>query len=137
MKATAEDIIILAKTIWGEARGEDIPGKVAVAYVVLNRAKENSWYGDGIADVCTKPWQFSCWNKSDPNSKKLAWLTLDDAEFQDCLYAALGAVRGHLPDPTQGATHYYAYATIERPAWASRAVSIGRIGGHEFFREVP
>lgn len=27
--------------------------------------KEKSWWGEGYAGVCQKPWQFSCWNKTD------------------------------------------------------------------------
>ncbi len=58
---------LLARCIWGEARGEPIQGKLAVAHVVLNRVKAQSYYGKTIRDVILKPWQFSCFNENDPN----------------------------------------------------------------------
>ena len=50
---------ILARTIWAEARGDGWEGMQAVASVVLNRVKQNSWYGKSIVAVCLFPWQFS------------------------------------------------------------------------------
>lgn len=67
MTLTAGDIDILARTIYGEARGEPWEGKIAVAWVVRNRAERGGWWGDTIREVCLKPWQFSCWNETDPN----------------------------------------------------------------------
>ena len=32
-----ENIEYMAKTVWGEARGEDKEGRIAVASVILNR----------------------------------------------------------------------------------------------------
>ena len=76
---TAElDIDTLARTIYGEARGEDRQSKIAVACVILNRVQQRKQCGyrniDGrkiptIAATCLKPWQFSCWNEKDPNRK--------------------------------------------------------------------
>ena len=70
MTITEKDRDVLARTIWGEARGESSAGKVAVAWTIRNRVfdgKEKSWWGEGYAGVCQAPWQFSCWNKTDPN----------------------------------------------------------------------
>ena len=66
------DIDTLARTIYGEARGESRQGKIAVACVILNRVKRKKMCGwreiNGykvatVAATCLKPWQFSCWNK--------------------------------------------------------------------------
>ena len=59
---------ILARTIYGEARGESISGMEAVASVVLNRVafanrRGRFWWGNSIAEVCRAPKQFSCWNQ--------------------------------------------------------------------------
>lgn len=132
-----EDIIILAKTVYGEARGEGEDGRLAVAHVVLNRFKSRRWYGRGtIAETARLPWQFSCWNANDPNLAKIQNIDMDDPDYQHCMYAALGAALGYLPDNTSGATHYYAYDVVARPKWALPDLSIGRIGGHEFFKGV-
>ena len=36
---TRDDLWIFAKTIWAEARGEPLEGQIAVANVILNRAR--------------------------------------------------------------------------------------------------
>ena len=57
------DADILARTIWGEARGEGKGGMEAVALVVLNRLdvsnqKGGYWWGNTLLDICRKPYQF-------------------------------------------------------------------------------
>ena len=60
------DVDILARTIYGEARGETDEGKRAVGLCILNRYKSKKWFSaNTIAEVCQKPLQFSCWNKND------------------------------------------------------------------------
>ena len=39
-----DDVDILARTIYGEARGEGQEGMEAVACVVMNRYKDHKWY---------------------------------------------------------------------------------------------
>ncbi|AZD06253.1 Cell wall hydrolase [Pseudomonas chlororaphis] len=70
MTATEKDRDLLARTLWGEARGEGLAGQIAVAWTIRNRVndgKAKSWWGEGYAGVCQAPYQFSCWNKNDPN----------------------------------------------------------------------
>ena len=70
MTVTEKDRDILARTLWGEARGESLAGQIAVAWTIRNRVndgKDKSWWGEGYAGVCQKPYQFSCWNRNDPN----------------------------------------------------------------------
>ena len=50
----------LIRTIAFEASGETEVGKVAVAYVVLNRKKSGRW-GGNIKAVVTSPGQFEPW----------------------------------------------------------------------------
>jgi spore germination cell wall hydrolase CwlJ-like protein len=56
----AEDRDYMIRTIVFEAAGESEEGKIAVAYVILNRIKNGGW-GDSIKDVVTSPWQFEPW----------------------------------------------------------------------------
>ena len=51
----------MAATVWGEARGEPFEGKVAVAWVIINRSRKPGWWGEDIRSVCSARWQFSCW----------------------------------------------------------------------------
>jgi N-acetylmuramoyl-L-alanine amidase len=84
------DIDILARTIYGEARGEKIGGMEAVASVVINRVKRAEkkngryWWGNSVRDVCLKKWQFSCWNVNDPNRKKIRITSSKNRTFQSC-----------------------------------------------------
>ena len=107
------DVDILARTIYGEARGEGLIGQQAVANVVLNRmslADQHPHFGDGTATAaCQDPWQFSCWNKNDPNSKILYNVKSDDKIFTQCLQIASDALNGLLADCTNGATYFFQY----------------------------
>ena len=72
----SQDEDILARTLYGEARGEKIAGMEAIASVILNRLafsrqKNGYWWGNTITEICRKPYQFSCWNQDDVNYQKL------------------------------------------------------------------
>jgi N-acetylmuramoyl-L-alanine amidase len=99
---------LLACTIWGEARGEDLLGKLAVAHVVLNRLIRKGLGPDGVARIVLAKWQFSCWNVNDPNSEKMvAPIKHSNAVVWDaCATIAALALAGCTVDPTKGASHY-------------------------------
>jgi N-acetylmuramoyl-L-alanine amidase len=134
----------LARTLYGEARGEGFDGRVAVAWVVANRFRKNTWYGGSITEVCRKPWQFSCWNANDPNLPKLKAVDELDPLFAECIgiaglvYAAvfgrIGALPATMKDPTSGATHYH--VSTMTPPWAVNKVPVCQIGRHKFYNDI-
>jgi len=134
------DVDVLARTIYGEARGELVRGQEAVAAVVINRVRRararngRYWWGSSIEEVCLKSWQFSCWNSNDPNRQKIETVTADTEIFQTCLRVARRAVSGTLKDPTSGATHYH--VTGLQPAWSRRRAPSAEIGNHQFYNDV-
>lgn len=134
------DVDVLARTIYGEARGELVRSQEAVAAVVINRVRRarqrngRYWWGSSIEEVCLKSWQFSCWNSDDTNRKKIEAVTADTETFQTCLRVARRAVSGTLKDPTNGATHYH--VTGLQPAWARRRAPSAEIGNHQFYNDV-
>lgn len=135
----ALEVDILARTLWGEARGEGVAGMEAVASVILNRvriARERGgfWWGGNVIQVCQKPYQFSCWNRSDPNFQKLQGVDGRDLYFATALRVARRALAGTLEDATDGATHYHA-ANIQ-PYWARGEAPVAVIGRHVFYRIV-
>ncbi|WP_084536686.1 cell wall hydrolase [Azospirillum halopraeferens] len=129
----------LARTLWGEARGEPVRGIEAVAAVVVNRVRRAErrgglWWGNDIIAVCRKPRQFSCWNADDPNRPKLLAVTAADPVFATCLRVARRAVAGLLPDPTGGATHYHRIGIT--PSWSIGHAPCAEIGRHVFYDTV-
>lgn len=133
------EIDVLARTLWGEARGEGPEGMEAVASVVLNRvriAQERGkyWWGNNIIQVCQKPYQFSCWNRADPNFRKLQAVDETDLYFATARRIARRAVYSALVDNTGGATHYHAKGAD--PYWAKKRKTSAIIGRHIFYRIV-
>ena len=132
---------ILARTLWGEARGESLAGQIAVAWTIRNRVfdgKAKSWWGEGYDGVCLKPWQFSCWNKNDPNYAYLSGVKpIPGAQYVQALNAADQVMAGIVPDPTGGATHYYATTMPKPPTWTKGAKQTLKLGQHVFFKDVP
>lgn len=139
MQATWRDLEILAKTVYGEARGEERVGKQAVAWVVLNRFNARRWYSAStIAGTCLMRRQFSCWNEFDPNFAKTSGLMPERAI--NCLEAVLDVVLRGAADPTKGATHYLnPDATMAQrgtlPEWALKKPPVAVIGRHLFFAD--
>lgn len=131
------EIDVLARTMWGEARGEGNIGLEAVANVVLNRVKVADahggkyWWGANIIQVCQKPYQFSCWNRSDASFQKLQAVDGANLYFATCLRIARRAVIGTLEDRTYGATHYH--ADYVAPYWAKGETPTVTIGRHIFY----
>lgn len=130
------DVDILARTVYGEARGEDFIGRRAVAHVVLNRVAAKHRSESRIAGAATEPWQFSCWNPNDPNVRRLELVTLDDAIFRQCWIAALYAIEEHNNgvDPTAGALHYHTVSVD--PHWAEGKTPCAAIGAHLFYNDI-
>lgn len=128
---------VFARTIWGEARGEGTFGMEAVACVILNRVaiaevRGGYWWGDNIISVCQKPYQFSCWNRSDPNYKKLISITEKDLHYATSVRIARRALAGTLEDSTNGATHYHARQIT--PDWTAGETPTAVIRNHIFYR---
>lgn len=128
----------LARTIYGEARGEGVDGMQAVASVIMNRAaigKAHPHFGDGsVESACRAPWQFSCWNPNDPNCAVLQEVGLDDSVFAMAVDIAAKAINGQLSDRTIGATYYKVQGTPTK--WAEGKTPCAIIGHHEFYKNI-
>jgi N-acetylmuramoyl-L-alanine amidase len=145
MTVTEKDRDILARTLYGEARGEGVAGQIAVAWTIRNRVEMDlhndgkpDWWGEGYAGVCLKKYQFSCWNKNDPNFPFLSGARqIPFRELAQARIAADQVIDGKVPDPTDGATHYYATTMPKAPVWAAKAKQTLKLGHHVFFKDVP
>ena len=112
------DITLLARLIYGEARGESYVGQVAVGAVVLNRIKSSS-FPNTMSGVIYQ---------------KYAFTAVDDGQINltpnaTARKAALDAINGW--DPTYGAIYYYNPATATSSWIFSRQTTV-TIGRHVF-----
>lgn len=72
---TEEEVIVLTKMLWGEARGvESDTEKAAVIWCALNRV--DAGYG-GIIEVVTAPHQFTGYKSSNPVDESLKVIVID------------------------------------------------------------
>lgn len=137
----AADIEILARTIWGEARGETYKGKKAIGHVMLNRALSEfgQWKNDDtLSTACLRNQQFSCWNINDPNFIPMQQVTFNDPVLRECVRAGMEAIDE--PDFTNGARHYHTKQIT--PYWIKRQdgtlyETCFGIGNHVFYNNIP
>lgn len=117
-KYSDSDVMLLAKLIYGEARGESYVGQVAVGAVVLNRIKSAS-FPNTIAGVIYQ---------------KYAFTAVDDGQINltpnaTAKKAAQDAMNGW--DPSYGALYYYNPATATSQ-WIFSRKTTTTIGNHVF-----
>lgn len=115
---TVEEIEMLAKLVYGEARGESFEGKVAVASVALNRLK-SSTFPQTVKGVIFEPRAFTA---------------IDDGQYYltpggDAYRAVYHAIRGW--DPTGGALYYFNPDTATS-SWIWSRPQIKKIDKHIF-----
>lgn len=132
-------------TVFGEAAGEPIEGKIAVACIIRNRLHSGRW-GTSYESVCLAPSQFSCWASvgGDANYKRLMKLKaqmdggfpINDPVFAETRWVVEGVVHGIVRDRVHQATHYFATSMPEIPKWARGQVPVDRIGGQVFFANI-
>jgi N-acetylmuramoyl-L-alanine amidase len=138
LRVPEDHLFVMARTIYGEARGETFDGQVAVAWVIRNRSTRPSRFGVGIKGVCLKPAQFSCWFDS---QKTL----IEDADFRMPGFArAFGiaclVTSGDIPSPVGEADHYFTVTAPRKdmrwpPVWAGAMDHIATVGAHTFYQE--
>jgi spore germination cell wall hydrolase CwlJ-like protein len=134
------DVLLLAATMWGEARGEGVLAMRAVGHVILNRAESDnaSRYGTGLRGVILRPWQFSVWNHGDPNRDRMVHLIHgwqpsgdDGAMWLIARSLARDILEGRSIDPTNGALYYHTNAVS--PSWSRGGEISTTIGSHIFY----
>jgi spore germination cell wall hydrolase CwlJ-like protein len=127
----------MALTMWGEARSGGEAAMRAVGHVIENRRRANT-HGKYATETVSAAWQFSAWNKNDPNypaMMNIDRLRPDSEDHRMWLEAKRLAgeiLSGESADPTGGALFYHTAAVS--PRWSAGLVPDRAIGGHLFFR---
>lgn len=116
-----EDLELLARVIYGEARGEPFIGQVAVGAVVINRVL-SSYFPNSFRAVIYQKNQFSAVSDGQIN------LTPNSTAYR----AAREALNG--TDPTMGSLYYYNPKTAKHQWWFKQRRMMVTIGEHVFTR---
>ena len=127
----SQDAKILARAIFGEARGGSEELKIAVAQTILNRVRDNRW-PNTLEKVILQPRQFSCFNENDLNYPKVQNPEAYEPEiWQECLGVAQGVLKGRYRDLANGANHYHTNAV--NPSWSRGEDPVNQIENTLFF----
>lgn len=118
VSASAEEIDLLARAVYSEARGEPFLGQVAVAAVILNRVAHPE-FPNTIAGVVYQPWAITAVYDGQ------FWLTPNQSAYSAAQQALAGS------DPTYGALYYYNPVTATNQWIRTRQILTG-IGNHVF-----
>ncbi len=129
------DGLMLALTIWREARGELPSAQTMVGLVILNRVKDKRW-PNTIPAVVTQKAQFSCYNSDDPGSRK--WPLPSQAASADWkAFISICMICDELlagkPFDVWGVNHYYDIS-IPEPSWAKGHKPMIEIGRLRFYK---
>lgn len=126
----------LAQAIYHEARGESEAGQLAVANVIVNRARSGKFpstlcgviYQNADKGRYRCQFTFACDGRNDVPGERRAWIR--SAALASSVYAefATGEIVGAVPVST-----LYYHTTAVNPSWASTYNAVARIGSHIFY----
>jgi hypothetical protein len=120
------DLKCLAQAVYFEARGEPIEGQLAVAEVVINRAR-SALYPDSYCDVVTQPAQFSFVHRGRIPAA-------DDTSSAWQRAKAIAEIAERNLWRSKAADALYFHATYVNPSWARQKVELAQIDTHIFYR---
>jgi N-acetylmuramoyl-L-alanine amidase len=114
-----EDIALLARLVFAEARGEPFEGQIAVAAVVLNRL-EHPGFPDTVREVIYQPRQF------EPVANGAINQTPDNLAYLAVMEARAGI------DPTDGSVFFWNPRKVPASSWVWTLKVKLQIGDHVF-----
>jgi len=114
-----DDISLLARLVYAEARGEPFAGQVAVAAVLLNRL-EHPGFPDSVRDAIYQPRQFEVVTNGTINQ------TPDNLAYLAVLDARKGV------DPTNGSVFFWNPRKVGASSWVWTQTVRLQIGDHVF-----
>ena len=119
------DCRMLKEALYWEARGESDKGVIAVAYVILNRAKHPTQWPSTIKGVIEQPWQFSYRMEGNYQNG-----FTDKKQHRRMAIIAQKVLDGELKNPVGGAVYYHHQRIL--PSWAKVKRKVAQIGNHVF-----
>jgi N-acetylmuramoyl-L-alanine amidase len=126
------EIMIVALTLHAEAAGEPHAGKIMVAEVISNRAKDRR---QPLKFVCLSKNQFSCWNGDKGKKLRRSLKSLEKQNslaWQDCKNIAKEICNPNYK-PVSTAQYYY-NPSLCSPPWARSMQIVASVGQHLFLK---
>lgn len=131
-KAPASERMCLARAIYYEARGEEMAGQIAVAQVVLNRARSKKWpdticgvINQGVARGEKCQFSYACFTHLTPPNGPM---------WEQAQQVADQALSGQAWLRELVEATYYHTVTVA-PVWRTNLTAIATIGTHVFYRD--
>lgn len=126
----------LAQAIYHEARGETATGQLAVANIIVNRARSSKFPGSLCGVIYQNAdkgryrcqFTFACDGRDDTPGERRAWNRSLDLAKQVYAEYALGEEIGILP----GSALYY-HTTAVHPSWANTFARVAVVDSHIFY----
>jgi spore germination cell wall hydrolase CwlJ-like protein len=126
----------LAQAIYHEARGESALGQMAVANIIVNRARSGKFPGSLCGVIYQNAdkgryrcqFTFACDGRDDTPGERRAWLRSQDLAREVYAEYAQGQDVGVLP----GSALYY-HTTAVRPSWANTFSQVAVVDSHIFY----
>lgn len=102
-----DDVTYLAKTLYGESRGQNRISKEAVAWVIRNRVESGIW-GKTYKSVVTAHLQFTCWSSKVDPGNYAAIQNPSGPAWEECKQVAEEVVSAPASsNPVPSAINYY------------------------------
>ena len=117
----------LAVAVYHEARGESLEGQLAVANVIMNRARSGK-YPTTWCGVMTQPWQFSFVN---PRTGRYPAVKASSQAWTNAQAIARIAASNAVAEVAPDVLWYH--ADYVSPSWGKRLTVSEKIGTHIFY----
>jgi spore germination cell wall hydrolase CwlJ-like protein len=122
--AASEELHCLATGVYYESKSEPLAGQLAVAEVILNRARSGGRFPSSVCSVLTQPGQFSFVRGGKIPTPPA------NAQWRKALAVAKVAQADLWDSPASEALYFH--ARYSKPGWGRAAVVT--IGNHVFYR---
>ena len=121
--AMSADLACMAGAVYFESKGEPLAGQLAVAEVILNRAKSGR-FPKSVCSVVTQPGQFSFVRGGRVPA------VAQNRQYRTAVAVARVALADAWDSPASGAMYFHARRVA--PSW--NRVQVAAIGNHLFYR---
>lgn len=136
LQYNSKDLDCLTKNIFFEANTQTMRGKIAVAYVVINRKKDDNYPNS----VCGIIYQKTRDKKTGKTVAMFSWTKnktsykIPYQEWHESRAIAECVLTRKCPDYLNGATHFHNTSVV--PSWSRKLKFVGKIDDHKYYKEI-